>query len=101
MTAFNLDDGAEHRIEDFVDGYSKFTLDDGTEYLAEDFIDGCLIDPLLLEERPIPRSPFIMGHIGHKFSVHCLIRGHINCLAIFDNLDDALNYAKNMPLRHN
>ncbi|MGJ0491629.1 hypothetical protein [Methylobacter sp.] len=95
MTAFNLDDGTEHQIEDFVDGYSKFTLDDGSEYLAEDFIDGYLINPLLLEERPIPKSPFIMCHIGHKFSVHCLIRGHISCLDVFDNLDDALNYAKN------
>ncbi len=101
MTAFNLDDGTECLAEDFVDGYSKFTLDDGTEYLAEDFIDGYLIDPLLLEERPIPKSPFIMCHIGHKFSVHCLIRGCISCLCIFDNLNDALNYAKNTPLKHN
>jgi hypothetical protein len=101
MTAFKLDDGTECLTEDFVDGYSKFTLDDGTEYLAEDFIDGYLIDPLLLEERPIPKSPFIMRHIGHKSSVHCLIRGCIICLGIFDNLEDALAYAKNMPFKHN
>ncbi|WP_442496727.1 hypothetical protein [Methylobacter sp. sgz302048] len=101
MRTFKLDDGTECLTKDFVDGYSKFTLDDGTEYLAEDFIDGYLIDPLLLEERPIPKSPFIMRHISHKFSVHYLIRGCIICLGIFDNFEDALGYAKNMPFKHN
>lgn len=49
----------------------KNKFDGSTERLAEDCIDGCLINPLFLFNRLVPRSSFVI-RTEHQNSAHYL-----------------------------